>query len=350
LYDHGGKAGEATTVRTFADLYAGAGLFSHGFRSAGFEPSLALELSKEAAASYRRNVAECVEAASVSEVRSLGRVDALIAGPPCQGFSTLGRRDPLDVRNDLCLAVLPWVDAAAPRVVVIENVPPFVRSGHWQVLSRGLRDRGYEVAVWDLDAADFGVPQIRRRAFTVASAIGPIAPPAGGGPRVACRAALIDRPIDAADPMHYWPTAVGVARERIRLVPERGDKRDVLRLAPGLCPPSWARIGCQATDAWGRMDPDAPANTLRCTFQNPSKGRYLHPTADRVISLREGARLQGVPDHWTFVGRPYPVARQIGNGVPIPLAAAVGRAVYAAFDAVDGAIAGTSSRALALAA
>ena len=102
-----------------------------------------------------------------------------------------------------------------------------------------------------------------------------------------------------------------------------------MRLAPEICPASWAKVGCQATDVWGRMDPDKPANTLRCTFQNPSKGRYLHPTEDRVLSLREGARLQGVPDDWTFVGKPYPVARQIGNGVPVPLARAVATQVMA---------------------
>src|SRR3546814_6594774 len=82
-----------------------------------------------------------------------------------------------------------------------------------------------------------------------------------------------------------------------------------MRLAPELCPPSWERVGCQATDVWGRIDPDQPSNTIRCTFQNPSKGRYLHPIENRTLSLREGARLQGVPDCWTFAGRPYPVAR-----------------------------------------
>src|SRR5690606_16390875 len=100
-------------------------------------------------------------------------------------------------------------------------------------------------------------------------------------------------------------------------------------------PPSWKSIGCQATDVWGRIDPDVPANTIRCAFQNPSKGRYLHPTEDRVITLREGARLQGVPDDWTFAGRPYPIARQIGNGVPVPLAAAVARSIYDALEATD---------------
>jgi DNA (cytosine-5)-methyltransferase 1 len=130
--------------------------------------------------------------------------------------------------------------------------------------------------------------------------------------------------------MHRWPTPKGIAASRIALVPACGDKRDIMKVAPHLCPPSWAKVGCQATDVWGRIDPRQPANTIRCTFQNPSKGRYLHPSENRTLSLREGARLQGVPDHWQFVGKPYPVARQIGNGVPIPLGAAVMRSVAAA--------------------
>src|SRR3546814_16942536 len=71
---------------------------------------------------------------------------------------------------------------------------------------------------------------------------------------------------------------------------------------------------------------------MRGTFQNPSKGRYLHPIENRTLSLREGARLQGDPDCWTFAGRPYPVARQIGNGVPVPLARAVAGAIIYAIE------------------
>src|SRR3546814_12440644 len=102
-----------------------------------------------------------------------------------------------------------------------------------------------------------------------------------------------------------------------------------MRLAPELCPPSWERVGCQATDVWGRIDPDQPSNTIRCTFQNPSKGRYLHPIANRTLSFRDGARLQGVPDCCTFAGRPYPVARHIRNGVPVPLPRPVAGAIIA---------------------
>jgi DNA (cytosine-5)-methyltransferase 1 len=314
---------------TFVDIFAGAGLFSAGLIKAGFEPVLAVELAPEAVASYRRNVAPCVVRGSVTDERRAPHVDVLIAGPPCQGFSTLGRCDPTDARNVLSLAILPWVRSTKPKIVVIENVPPFIGSRQWRKVKRGLEEMGFAVAVWELEAMHFGTPQRRRRAFTIASRVGSIAPPRPRRRMLTAGEILFDpaRPFRADDPMHIWPKPVGIAAERIALVPPKGDKRDIVIMAPKLCPPSWFKIGCQATDAWGRIDPDEPANTIRCTFQNPSKGRYLHPTEDRVLSLREGARLQGVPDHWIFEGRPYPVARQIGNGVPVPLAAAVGRRI-----------------------
>ncbi len=262
--------------------------------------------------------------------RNAPPVDVLIAGPPCQGFSTLGRRDPSDFRNELGLAILPWVRACRPAVVVVENVPPFIRSPQGALLRSGLADLGFRsVETWELEASDYGTPQRRRRAFTVASRRRPLHAPEPMGTKAIAGAAF--RPVPEGDPMHVWPVHGGVAAERIRLVPPNGDKRDIMRIRPDICPPSWMRMGTTATDVWGRIDPTRPANTLRCTFQNPSKGRYLHPEEDRVISLREGARLQGIPDSWILEGRPYPVARQIGNGVPIPLAEAVATAILEHF-------------------
>lgn len=318
----------------FGDMFSGAGLFSAGAVRAGMTPTLAIDLSKDAIASYNRNVAPVGVVGSVLDDRDLPSVDVLIAGPPCQGFSTLGRQDPLDVRNTLALAVPVWADRTGARIVVVENVPPFLRSSKWREMADAFEALGYGIQTFELEAADFGAPQLRRRSFTIASRIGPIdAPvPAVGQRRTA--GSVLARPVVAGDPMHVWPTPKGIAAERIAIIPPKGDKRDVMREAPHLCPPSWAKVGCQATDVWGRIDPDQPINTIRCTFQNPSKGRYLHPTENRTLSLREGARLQGVPDDWTFVGRPYPVARQIGNGVPVALAEAVCRSVADALVAV----------------
>lgn len=314
---------------TFIDMFSGAGLFSAGAVQAAMRPLLAIDVSKEAIATYNRNIAPVGSIGSVLDERDLPAADVLLAGPPCQGFSTLGRQDPLDARNALALAVPHWAARCAASVVVVENVPPFLRSAHWQEMAAELRSLGYDVDTWELEAADYGTPQLRRRSFTVASRIGPVERPSAGHARINAGDALRP-PIRSDDPMHRWPTPAGIAADRIILVPPCGDKRDIMKAAPHLCPPSWAKVGCQATDVWGRIDPARPANTLRCTFQNPSKGRYLHPTENRTLSLREGARLQGVPDSWQFEGRPYPVARQIGNGVPVPLAAAVMKAVQAA--------------------
>jgi len=304
-------------------MFSGAGLFSAGAVRAGMTPALAIDLSKDAIANYNRNVAPVGVVGSVLDDRDLPSVDVLLAGPPCQGFSTLGRQDPLDVRNTLALAVPDWADRTGARIVVVENVPPFLRSSKWREMADAFEALGYGIQTFELEAADFGAPQLRRRSFTIASRIGPIdAPVLATGPRRTAGSVLA-QPVVAGDPMHVWPTPKGIAAERIAIIPPKGDKRDVMRKAPHLCPPSWAKVGCQATDVWGRIDPNQPVNTIRCTFQNPSKGRYLHPTENRTLSLREGARLQGVPDDWTFVGRPYPVARQIGNGVPVALAQAV---------------------------
>lgn len=316
------------------DLFCGAGLFSAGFKAAGFDIACAVELDGEAVKSYRANVSPNIIKGSVTDQNPV-ETDVLIAGPPCQGFSTLGRMDPTDARNKLSLDVVRWAEGSDAKVVVIENVPPFLRSPQWRLLAKRLKRLGYEIEVWELNAYDFGTPQLRRRAFTVASKIGPIGEPlaTGPGPNVGrVIADLVDAPRGHDDPMHVWPIPAGIAAQRIQLVPPGGDKRDIIRLAPELCPPSWGKMGCQATDVWGRVDPSAPANTLRCTFQNPSKGRYLHPTLNRTLSLREGARLQGIPNEWQMSGRGYAVARQIGNGVPVPLAIAVARQVKCALN------------------
>lgn len=317
---------------TFIDMFSGAGLFSAGAVAAGLRPVLAIDISKLAIASYNRNVAPVGIVGSVLEPRELPQADVLIAGPPCQGFSTLGRRDPLDVRNELALAVPDWAERCGARIVAIENVPPFLRSAHWRQLADALEALDYSIQTWEVDAADFGTPQLRSRSFTIASRVGSLPDPVATSRRVTLGQVLA-KPIPVGDPMHVWPEPTGIAAERIPLIPPRGDKRDLMRIAPDLCPASWVRVGCQATDVWGRMDPDKPANTLKCAFQNPSKGRYLHPTENRTLSLREGARLQGIPDSWQLEGQRYPVARQIGNGVPVPLATSVAASVMAALSA-----------------
>lgn len=313
----------------FIDAFSGAGLFSGGWVQRGAQPVLAVDLDKDAVASYNANLPPVAVWGSVIDFPDIPRADILIAGPPCQGFSSLGRRNPRDERNGLALAVVDWADRSEASVVVVENVPPFLGSPQWKQLEAQFRDRGFEVFTWVLDAVHYGTPQLRRRAFTIASMVGYISQPPPLG-KIATAGSALSDPISVTDPFHRWPIPKGIAAERMPIIPPLGDKRDIMRVAPHLCPPSWRKMGCQATDVWGRINPHAPLNTLRCCFQNPSKGRYLHPTENRTLSLREGARMQGVPDQWAFVGTPNSIARQIGNGVPIPLAAAVADKVIGA--------------------
>lgn len=308
-------------------MFAGAGLFSEAFRSSGARPTFAIEIDPLAATSYAANVGSHVRIGSVEKVVA-EKVDVIVAGPPCQGFSTLGRRDPKDVRNQLCLAIPTWVSACRAEVVVVENVPQFLTSQYWQEMVGELESTGFEISTWTLNAADYRVPQRRQRSFTIASKRGIPTPPRPCGHATASEA--FGR-VRRGDEMHVWPENSELAAARMRLVPPRGDRRDILEGAPHLCPPSWFTIGNNATDVWGRMDPKEPSNTLKCDFQNPSKGRYLHPRLDRVISLREGARLQQIPDTWNFHGHRTAITRQIGNGVPLGLGRAVARRVLSLF-------------------
>lgn len=315
----------------FVDLFCGAGLLSHAFKSVGFQPNLAIDLDRKAIQSYRKNVAKCAEVADVRLIRTDVSADVIIAGPPCQGFSTLGRRDPQDARNQLGLSVLDWTEALRPKVVVIENVPGFVNSHWFAQISNGLEAQGYCTKVFVLDAAQYGAAQRRGRAFTIASKIGEVERPAQRKSKPKTfKQVVLDRPIKSNDPMHVWPAPSMLAMARFQAIPLLGGKRELMHNRPELCPQSWKNLIGEATDVWGRIDPNEPSNTVRCSFLNPSKGRYIHPFENRVISLREGARLQGIPDSWIMAGEPTPVARQIGNGVPIPLGRAIAKEVMAA--------------------
>ncbi|HCD2000356.1 TPA: DNA cytosine methyltransferase [Citrobacter farmeri] len=316
-----------------AELFAGAGLMGGGFRAAGFKSIFAAELDERAVETYNLNLDPVAKIHDATCIEEDLQYEVLVAGPPCQGFSTLGRRDPLDVRNSLSLSVYEWAKKHRPKIVVIENVPQFLESEYWQQLFKKFTSDGYKCVTWILNAFDYGVPQMRRRSFTIFS-LGklPELPRPVNKKRVVrdAFAGLSDEP-DGVN-FHIAPQPTELALARMKIIPPYGDKRDVITHAPELCPPSWIKMGNQAVDVWGRMDWDKPANTIRCSFQSASKGRYLHPTQNRVISIREGARLQGIPDSWRFCGDRTSIARQIGNGVPVPLATAVAKAIYQALE------------------
>jgi len=316
------------------DLFAGAGLLSYAFQKEGFEVIRAVEINRLAAATYAANLSAHVEIGDVTRAQPRGRCEVLVAGPPCQGFSTLGRRDPRDPRNRLSLHVVKWAWAMKPKVVVIENVAAFLTSPVWKTLARRLNALGYAVSAHVLNAFDFGAPQLRMRSFTIASKRPIDAPRSVVRGQRTVRDAFEGLSLDPdGKNHHYAPAPSQIALKRMRVIPPGGDKRDVMRHRPELAPPSWWTLNrVEITDVWGRMHWDRPSNTLRTALQNASKGRYIHPEQNRVISLREAARLQTIPDSWHFEGEPYPIARQIGNSVPPVLGRAIARTVRTALE------------------
>jgi DNA (cytosine-5)-methyltransferase 1 len=313
------------------DLFAGAGLLSHAFAQEGFDVVFAVEQNAVACRTYEANLGSHVKCADVTEVQPpRGMCDVLVGGPPCQGFSTLGKRDASDPRNALSFEMVKWAEQLTPKTVVIENVAAFLGAPVWADVAERLEAMGYTVKALTLNAHDFGAPQLRSRSFTIAS-LHPVGPPVPVVEPVAtvreAWAGLPETP--DGENHHYSPSPSDLALSRMRVIPPGGDKRDVMERAPELAAPSWWGVRSAVTDVWGRMEWDRPCNTLRTALLNPSKGRYLHPEQNRVISLREAARLHSIPDEWTFVGTPYQIARQIGNSVPPALGRAVARTVLA---------------------
>ena len=318
---------------TTLELFSGAGLLGAGFEKAGFKPIRAIDLDNDAITSYNKNLTRPVGiVGSVADIDKSLKCDIIIAGPPCQGFSTLGKRNKSDTRNSLSLLVYDWAKSTKAKVVVIENVPQFTKTEYYEQLVKKFNLIGYESLSWQLEANEYGVPQLRRRSFTIFSKIGLPNEPKKSKESLTVKDAFKGlRKKTNKTGMHSVSPPSELALKRMKVISKNGSKLDVMEKAPELCPESWFKLGKQAVDVWGRMDYSAPSNTIRCCFWNPSKGRYIHPTENRVITTREGARLQGVPDEWEFAGSKTSIARQIGNGVPVPLATAVARSIKKLF-------------------
>lgn len=317
---------------TMIDLFAGAGGLSHGFRMAGFLPIFAVEFDKDAAESYRANNPGAeVFIDDIHKVISFGcfKADIIIGGPPCQGFSPLGkmstqdaRRDEHQLMNSLCMEFLRAVREVRPSAFVMENVPEFLRSAEFDLFGRLVRAEGYDIRFGVLKAEEFGVPQRRRRGFTVGILNGLSSLPQPAGEIATVREAIGDLPLEpgGSDPLHIARNPTQKSLERYSQIPPGGNRFDLMKARPDICPRCWLEKKTGSTDVFGRLEWDKPALTIRTEFFKPEKGRYLHPQADRPITHREAARLQTFPDTYVFKGSKIEIAKQIGNAVPPKLA------------------------------
>ncbi len=327
---------------TAVDLFAGCGGFSYGLHQAGFEPLLAVEWDASCCETYRANISPRILQCSIQEVESFPPCDLLVGGPPCQGFSNLGERVPNDPRRQLWRHFLRAIKDAEPLIFVMENVPPLLSSAEYQEIVGEAVELGYEVQGRILNAAFYGAPQQRKRAFVVGSRIGyPVFPaPTHRDPEEpptfetqdlppwrTVRDAIGDLPpTPDEENWHIGRNPTEMSLRRYRCIPPGGNRWD---LPPDLMPECWKRKTKGGTDLFGRLWWDRPSVTIRTEFYKPEKGRYLHPEEDRPITHREAARLQGFPDDFQFLGKRIEVGVQIGNAVPPPLAHQIGRTLFA---------------------
>lgn len=321
------------------DLFCGAGGFTVGFVREGFKPVCAIDFDRWAVETYRRNFGDHALCQDIAKVQRFPKAEVIIGGPPCQGFSQLGSHIPNDPRNQLWRHYLRAIKQVRPLVFVMENVPQLLKSAEYEQFQRQAKVLGYHLSAGVLNAADYGVPQRRRRAIVIgAIRCKPSLPEpthmnpremnllsSGLEPWATLKEAIGDLPLSPdGKNWHTGRNPSAKSLERYRHVPEGGNRWD---LPKRLMPDCWIRKVSGGTDLFGRLWWNQPAFTIRTEFYKPEKGRYLHPQADRPITHREAARIQTFDDDFSFVGSKIEVAKQIGNAVPCRLAQAIARQV-----------------------
>ena len=343
---------------------------TRGFVDSGFTPELAIEWDLPAAATYAANHGEDHALwRDISTVRraEIPKVDVVIGGPPCQGFSNLGAKDANDPRNTLWREYLRIVQVAKPKIFIIENVDRFMRTPEFELLLDEAEQGSlshYSLSYGRLNAADFGVAQRRIRTIVIGSRVGPVPLPSPthgrlptldgveewvgtehrirGLPATPLTTELPNSTeeffgevvpgVFKARDIHIGRNPTQLSLDRYDCIPPGGGRFDLPKNLLSRC---WREKPTGTTDVMGRMRWTSPANTIRTEFFKPEKGAYLHPQYDddglprvnRPITHLEAALLQDFPESYLWCGSKVQIARQIGNAVPVGLARSLAKHV-----------------------
>lgn len=339
------------------DLFSGAGGLSLGMEEAGISIVLANEIEPDFAKTHElnhvntklinRDIYQVDFSAELRALRMSEKIDIVCGGPPCQGFSTVGKKEFTDPRNSLFAQFLRAVDEVRPRFVLFENVAGFKRmyKGEiYKVLIEELESRGFNTISSVLNAKNYGLPQSRERTIVLGWLHGenPIEfPQITHGdkssitrltPYLTLMDAISDLPkLTPGGAQQFYASAphndyqqklrVGTKNLTEHNCANYGDKmRVVLELIPPggsvLDLPLELRPKSYFHNTYARLHPDVPSPTITRNFGTPSSSRCVHPYQNRALSTREGARLQGFPDAYVFFGAKGSKNLQIGNAVP----------------------------------
>jgi len=347
--DYGGEIrldGVTDVAFTVADFFSGAGGLTCGFRRAGFNPLYAIDCWSPAVRTYELNHGHHIEHGSVHESSAVPDADVFVGGPPCQGFSSAGRRVADDERNSLVRIYANLIARHRPKAFVFENVEGFLTTGGGRFLIDLLEPvlaAGYKVHFRKVNAANFGVPQHRKRVlaigglgfdpsfpeFSHSAAGAPGAHLVGSGKPTtpSVRDAIGTLPLPSAEPPgspadHYSKPLTDGWAQRCKLLKPGQCMRDLpehlwhgsyhrranRRVADGM--PTEKRGGAPA--GIRRLQPDEPSKAIT----GAALRDFIHYEQDRCLTIRECARLQTFPDDFQFVGTPAEKVQQIGNSVP----------------------------------
>jgi DNA (cytosine-5)-methyltransferase 1 len=324
------------------DLFCGCGGLTVGLKRAGFRVLLGLDIDPLSIRTYKANHPDVevwerdirdLDPSDLAAALGLksGRLDLLAGCPPCQGFSTMrtlnGAVRVDDPRNDLLLEFQRFIEELRPRALMLENVPGLADDERFTCFCKRMEEIGYLGDHRVLNAADYGVPQRRRRLIYLAG-FGmriPFAGPSRSLKKVRDAIGALPKAGESGDPVHDIPERrTAKVMELIRRIPKNGGSRTDL--------PEEGQLDCHKRcngfkDVYGRMAWDDVAPTITSGCFNPSKGRFLHPEEDRAITMREAALLQGFPRWYNFptMHNKTAVARMIGNALPPPFIAAHAR-------------------------
>lgn len=338
------------------DLFSGVGGLSLGLEKAGFKTALAVEKYEDIAEGFKKNFpgVPCLvgdisklELDAYAEATKRKKIDLIVGGPPCQGFSQKGQRKKLDdERNYLFKYFLDLVKYIKPNAFIIENVPGILSTSNgyfFDEIKNYMSESNYSISAKVLLASDYGVPQNRRRAFivgilgnkkfefpepldfkvSVSEAIDDLPElDAGQGKYMM---AYTKQPKSSYQNMmregaeyvynHIATNHSRTALERLAMIPENGGKEHL---------PEEHLTKSIYSGTWTRLKANEQAATITTRFDTPSSGQFTLPKQDRCLTVREAARIQSFPDSFVFTGSKTNQMLQVGNAVPPLLAYAVG--------------------------
>lgn len=336
---------------TLIDLFSGAGGLATGAMRAGFDIVYANDFDQHMCNTYMANhpntYVECndidkINLDSVSNIIKSGELDVISGGPPCQGFSTVGKKNEDDPRNKLFKYFFKFVDYFSPKIVVFENVQGFkgLYSGRaYNAVREKLWNLNYYTEYGVLNAAGYGVPQNRKRTIIIGYKNGfridlP-APTVCREDYVSVYDAISDLPENKSAEYKCSPrTRYQEARRNgvdvltLHEISKHGENlMNIIKKVPYggsiLDVPEEMRVDSYFNNTYARLVWDEPAGTITRNFCTPSSTRCIHPKYDRALTTREGARLQSFDDDYIFRGSRTSINLQIGNAVPPLLSEAI---------------------------